>query len=499
MSRVRAEALVLVNWRGVFYERYELDRHVTALEGDNGAGKTTVMIGAYVVLLPDMSRLRFTNLGETGATGGDKGIWGRLGELGRPSYSALDFRLPRGERVLAGVHLERKGEPTVEPTPFLVTGLADDVRLQDLLLLTQGELDQVPELGEFRENVARLGGRLQVCGSAREYFRALFELGITPLRMGTDEERNKLNEMLKTSMTGGMSRGLLSELRSFLLKKESGLANTLQGMRDNLAACRRTRTEVLEAQRLEREIGSVYEAGNEMFSAAIAATHRRSAEMSRRLREAEDRRLEAEEAAERAQRQLVEAQESLRRAAEARASAESRRREALAWQARVDEALRWHREVRDRQESEETTRLALAEAKATKAQAAADVAEAQDRVAEASEARERAAEGLSNLQAGLDELNRRAHAHRTARRHLQTARKLLRLEELDPDNAGTTRLATTGKLEDADAERRTLKRNLEDAEAHRSEFGEARQAVEIILERPSATQPLLSRRTISSR
>jgi chromosome partition protein MukE len=128
MSRVHAEALALVNWRGVFYERFELDRHVTGLEGDNGAGKTTVMIAAYVVLLPDMTRLRFTNLGETGATGGDKGIWGRLGESGRPSYAVLDFRHPRGERLLAGVHLERKGEPTVEPTPFIVTGLARDVR-----------------------------------------------------------------------------------------------------------------------------------------------------------------------------------------------------------------------------------------------------------------------------------------------------------------------------------------------------------------------------------
>ncbi len=68
MTRAHAEALALVNWKGVFYERYLLDRHVTALEGANGAGKTTVMIAAYVVLLPDMSRLRFTNLGETGAT-----------------------------------------------------------------------------------------------------------------------------------------------------------------------------------------------------------------------------------------------------------------------------------------------------------------------------------------------------------------------------------------------------------------------------------------------
>src|SRR6266436_2704552 len=101
MSRTRADALVLVNWKGVFYERYMFDRHVTALEGANGAGKTTVMIAAYVVLLPDMSRLRFTNLGETGATGGDKGIWGRLGEPGSSSYAALEIALPLGERLIA--------------------------------------------------------------------------------------------------------------------------------------------------------------------------------------------------------------------------------------------------------------------------------------------------------------------------------------------------------------------------------------------------------------
>src|SRR5512138_3981993 len=98
MSRARIAALVLVNWKGVFYERYLLDPHITALEGANGAGKTTVMIAAYVVLLPDMSRLRFTNLGESGAIGGDRGIWGRLGESGGPSYAAIDFALEGPKR-----------------------------------------------------------------------------------------------------------------------------------------------------------------------------------------------------------------------------------------------------------------------------------------------------------------------------------------------------------------------------------------------------------------
>src|SRR3954466_10766910 len=154
MSRTTAEVLALVNWKSVFYARYGLDRHVTALEGANGAGKTTVMIAAYVVLLPDMSKLRFTNLGESGAIGGDRGIWGRLGEPGRPSYTVLDLELD-GERVLAGVRLVRTTEPTVEPTALPVTGLAPDVRLSDVLLARRLDGDHVPQLDELTAAVER--------------------------------------------------------------------------------------------------------------------------------------------------------------------------------------------------------------------------------------------------------------------------------------------------------------------------------------------------------
>lgn len=58
--------------------------------------------------------------------------------------------------------------------------MARDVRLQDILLLTQGELDQVPEHDELRDAVARYGGRIEWFSSAREYFSKLFDLGVTP-------------------------------------------------------------------------------------------------------------------------------------------------------------------------------------------------------------------------------------------------------------------------------------------------------------------------------
>ena len=38
-GRAHATALTLVNWKGVFFEHFWLDRHVTALEGANGAAE----------------------------------------------------------------------------------------------------------------------------------------------------------------------------------------------------------------------------------------------------------------------------------------------------------------------------------------------------------------------------------------------------------------------------------------------------------------------------
>ena len=480
MSRTHAQALALVNWKGVFYERYLIDRHVTALEGANGAGKTTVMIAAYVVLLPDMSRLRFTNLGETGATGGDKGIWGRLGESGRPAYSAIDFALALDHRLIAGVHLERKGEPSVEPTPFIISGLDADVRLQDVLLLSQGDHDVVPELNELRENAARLGGRMQVFGTARDYFAALFDHGVTPLRLATDEERNKLNEMLRTSMTGGISRALTSELRSFLLKEESSLADTLQRMKANLDACRRTRTEVQESQRLEREIGGVFEAGQTMFAAAFFATRERADELRRRLAEAEDTQRKAQE-------RLAEAEAQLARVCD-ELSNKGTRQDALAnevsaaedWLRRLQQALQAAEEVARRREE-----LSSAEADT---RIAADLRNAQEEVRNQCRAtlhrcredHKRAGAGLADLQRGLDELHRRAGAYRQVLRRKGEAERLLEADELAIGALAGRVAESKAQLGQVDRSRRDAKQRLADADEHRREHRAALEALELM-------------------
>src|SRR5262249_51812537 len=156
---------------------------------------------------------------------------------------------------------------TLELTPFLIGELDPAVRLQDLLLLTTAEEESVPELAELRQNVTAARARLDVFASAKDYFAALFELGVGALRLSGDEDRGRLGDMLRTSMTGGISRAITAELRSFLLREQGSIGDTLGRMRENLNACRRTRIEVSEAQLLEQEISGVYDAGQGMFAA----------------------------------------------------------------------------------------------------------------------------------------------------------------------------------------------------------------------------------------
>jgi chromosome partition protein MukB len=117
--------------------------------------------------------LRFTNLGEHDTRTGDWGIWGRLGHPGWPSYAALDIRHGWRERVIAGVKLERKTEPSVEMEPFLAPDLPPELRLYDLLLEGRKEdgrrIDRLIDRKGLTQSVIRAGGQIRWCSVQRYY------------------------------------------------------------------------------------------------------------------------------------------------------------------------------------------------------------------------------------------------------------------------------------------------------------------------------------------
>jgi chromosome partition protein MukB len=486
VTRARATALALVNWKGVFYERYLLDPNVTALEGANGAGKTTVMIAAYVVLMPDMSRLRFTNLGETGATGGDKGIFGRLGEPGASSYAAIEVELHGGVRLIAGVELTRKTEPSVELAPFIVSGLNPEYRMQDLLLKRGAGADEVPTRAELAENARALGGMLTNFGTVKEYFAALFEHGISPLRLSVDEDRNKFNEMLRTSMTGGISRALTSELRAFLLREETGLSDTLTRMRGNLDACRRTRVEVSEAQRLEHEIAGVFEAGQSMFTAAIWATREEARELERSVETARAAEIGLAEELRELDRATEERTAKHTALAERLASKRAELQQSLTNQAQLTHArtlvaerstLEAERQTRDRAELLSRTERERAANERAQRLAARD---------QTRQAYERSVQGLADIQKGLDELHRNAHRERRATSLLAQLRELLSDPRFEIAQAEGTRARARAEIERIDGERLRFARDAELIERGHDEHAAATRALALIIAQPTS-------------
>ncbi|MFN7143808.1 MAG: hypothetical protein ACK4YP_08545, partial [Myxococcota bacterium] len=479
MSRARIEALALVNWKGVFYERYQFDRAVTALEGANGAGKTTVMIAAYVALFPEIAKLRFTNLGEHEATKGDRGIYGRLGREGWPSFTVLDLRYGRDERLLAGVKIERRNEPVVELEPFLVRGLGSDVRLQDVLLDVRqdGErsVDRLPDKTRLVQRIARAGGTLKWY-EPRAYFRELFELGVTPLRLDTEDERTRFNEMLRTSMVGGISRTLSGGLRDFVLREDASLAESLRAMRDNLQACQVTRREVEESSAAQKEIADVYRAAERMFTRAVHAARVRAEEQAAAV-EAAGARCED---AQRALRDAIDGHETARaaaaRAEEAERAAEVAARQAGEWRKRVERAAELAQRRGQAEAEREARRVHADTVRLAEAAAAERLRVARDARDTAVTDRDRLSHALANARAAWAELSRRAGLHDEAVERL--ARLTERLGEQLAPGTFAARLAERREERDRlDAALVESARRVDGAEAARRDFDEVAKAL----------------------
>jgi chromosome partition protein MukB len=477
-KRTVSKSLVLVNWKGVFYEKYDLDRHVTALEGANGAGKTTVMIAAYMVLLPDMSRLRFTNVGETGATGGDKGIWGRLGNDGPASFAVMEFQTEQTDRLIAGVHLVKKGEPSLESTPFAISRVNSTVKLQDLFLKKSNGLEYVPNLEDLKANVAKVGAHLQVFSSAKEYFAFLFDRGVTPLKLNTDSEKSKFNEMLRTSMTGGISRALTSELRSFLLKEEGNLSSTLQQMKANLEACGRTRIEVDQARKLEKEIGGVYEMGLNMFGAMVRASKKKAEEQEARVQVAKESLEQSQSFYEQAQQKLSEISYQKVQLEEKKSELIKKKYFSNQYQNRLEIAYKLRDQIQALEQEAEHYQKFLADSQHKHQSFVQKKDELRDQKNKQQVNYNLAAAGLADFQQGIEDIHRRASAYRLSVKKLAELREILD----EPRLSGLQAIDKLGEIlelkEDVNQKRTQVSRQLSDSQLKKIEYDRAKKALE---------------------
>ena len=286
--------------------------------------------------------------------------------------------------------------------------------------------------------------------------------------------------MLRTSMTGGISRALTTDLRAFLLKEESGLGDTLARMRANLDACHRTRVEVGEARRLEREIAGIYDAAQAMLAASLAAVRAEADEQSRRVADA---RAAYEEIARRAralEAMCVDAQtrqeESAARLGRVRA----------AYEQAVERSARMTRSHALAERIEAIgPRLARAEDAERAARVAREGAEAERMARRSDRDRvrdlyERAVHGVAALQSGLAELHRNAYAYRHVAQQLDAVRAMLGDVGLAPAGVEGALSGVLERLTAVDVERAALDRDVRSSAVRRAEYARAHAALEAI-------------------
>lgn len=279
MNKTRIQKIILINWKGMFFQPFEIDEGMTILEGANGTGKTTIMIGAYTCLIPDLNYLSFQNVTTVSTRKNeDKGLYGRLGQEERnqdePIYSLLDILTAKGERHLVGVKLIKKTYPQISLKHFAIKNLPLSADIEDILLNTSHDTQQqeIPELDEISEKSLKNGGEFINFRHAKEYFHFLYDNGISPLRLTETEERKRYNQLLHTSLYGGLSRSLQTSLRDYLLQEDNSLISNIKDMEQNLLSCRRTQSAIRRHHAVRETIRSIYQTGLELFSAGFFAT-----------------------------------------------------------------------------------------------------------------------------------------------------------------------------------------------------------------------------------
>jgi chromosome partition protein MukB len=269
-------------------------------------------------------------------------------------------------------------------------------------------------------------------------------------------------------------------------------------MRGNLDACRRTRTEVQEAQQLEREIGGVYEAGQQMFAAAIHATRERAAELKRGADEARKNAADAEDVcadAERVHETSAEQLDTVGRELKVAQTSEQEARALLDLEKKalaVKERLDAHRLERNAS----ATVLKEREVGCAKAEAGRDTAQAT--VGRGRSAQQSAALGLANAQTGLEQAQRRAHAHRAAVTARDTARRILELDALDGNVASAVLAQVRSDLEATTKRINELDRSLRTATQRRIDHEQVRAAVERVCRHPVLNEdaPVVARQQL---
>ncbi len=269
-NRAKIERVAFIGWRGIDYEELALDPHFTGLTGNSGAGKSTLVMCLNYALLPDRMALDVRPIADVldpHAAGVDP-LAARIDEKYGYAYVVLDIRTRHERRLLAGIHV-RIAEGRAEFTRFSIAGLPDEMALQDVMRVIDGDEELYPDLPELRRSLAARSIDLAKYDKVGDYGHVLYEAGVLPTDLLNRHDRTLYGKLVETAFRGGITVEVARTLKDYLLAPAKRIPEAVSRLQECTDQVQRTRRELADAKKELELLEATYGAGTIIVSKSV--------------------------------------------------------------------------------------------------------------------------------------------------------------------------------------------------------------------------------------
>lgn len=271
MSKAKIDRVAYIGWRGIVgCEVLELDEELTALVGPTGAGKSTLVMCMDYAILPDRRTMEIRPISDVQdmRNAGTDTLAARIDPAYGYAYVVLGITGINGKQLIAGIHVATV-EGHAHFTRWLIRDVPENILLQDMLSIQDGDSEYYPDFPELKRYLANKGIDISTCNTIGEYCQALYEAGVLPSSMTSGTDRTLYAKLIETTFKGGISEEIATNLKGYLLPAQSQVQELVRGLQECTNDVLKTRSAVADAKTQLSMLKSTYSVGKDAVITAL--------------------------------------------------------------------------------------------------------------------------------------------------------------------------------------------------------------------------------------
>lgn len=271
MSKSKIDRVAYIGWRGIVgCEVLELDEELTALVGPTGAGKSTLVMCMDYAILPDRRTMEIRPISDVQDmhNAGTDTLAARIDPAYGYAYVVLGITGINGKQLIAGIHVSTV-EGHAHFTRWLIRDVPENVLLQDLLSIQDGDSEYYPDFPELKRHLAGKGIDISTCSTIGEYCQALYEAGVLPSSMTSGTDRTLYAKLIESTFKGGISEEIATNLKGYLLPAQTQVQELVRGLQECTNDVLKTRSAVADAKTQLSMLKSTYGVGKDAVMTAL--------------------------------------------------------------------------------------------------------------------------------------------------------------------------------------------------------------------------------------